>query len=93
MVDQSIEIKRLPDKKKLVTIRQVSIDGEVFSLDELIANLDDLYCTKNRYEYCEIPKNYRNLLAKYNVIEYHSGGSWKSTNFDLFYKKIYELIN
>ena len=88
-----MKIKRLPDKEKVIKIRQVSINDKIFDLDELIANLDSLYCTKNRYEYCEISKKLRDFLAKYNIIEYHSGGAWKSTNFDDFYHEIYELIN
>lgn len=89
-----IKIRRILDKHeiKTITTHQVSIDNKIFNLDELIATLDDLYYTKNRYEYCEIPKKLKEFLAKHNIIEYHSGGAWKSTNFDKFYKKIYGLI-
>lgn len=94
----NLNIKRLPDKEVTRTVKQVSINGKEFSLGALISVLDDIYYDgKNRlqyisWEYCDDSEiEIKDLLEQLNVIQSHSGGSWKSTNFDEFYKEVYKV--
>ena len=93
-----IDIKQLPDKEISVTVERVSVNGKEFNLSELISILDDIYYDgKNireyvTWEYCDKSElEVKELLEELNVIKSHSGGSWKSENFDEFYKEVYKV--
>ena len=93
-----LNIKKLPDKKEIITTHWISINGIVCNLQETISMLDDLYEGGiNRWEYVnwgyitKKEEKLKKLMEELKVIESHSGGSWQSTNFKKFYDEIYKV--